>query len=129
MPFDTAQGTSFTFDSDTYYCTNIKVAVQQAAGGNGQIDVSTLDLAEGAERVYQDPPLVDPNNPVTDGDGNQTTITISFFGTTRPLPGTTGTLATADISGQYKCTQSDTEYAVGDIVKGTATFVSADAGS
>lgn len=128
MPFTTAQGTTFTFDGDTFNCTNIKVATQQA-GGNNQIDISTLDLAEGSERVYQDPPLVDPNNPVTDIDGNQTTITISFFGTTAPLAGTTATLVTAGVSASYKCTQSEVEYAVGDIVKGTATFVSADAGS
>ena len=126
MPFTTAQGTSFTFDGDTFQCTNIKVAAQQA-GGNNQIDVSTLDLAEGAERVYQAQPLVDPNNPVADDDGNQTTITISFFGTTAPVPGTTGTLVTGPVNASYKCTQSDVEYAVGEIVKGTATFVSAGA--
>lgn len=128
MPFTTAQGTTFEFDGDEYSCTNLKVSTQQAAG-NGQIDISTLDLAEGSERLYQDQPLVDPNNPVADENGNQTTITISFFGTTAPVPGTTATLTTTGISAQYKCTQSDVEYAVGDIVKGTATFVSADAGS
>lgn len=132
MPFTSAQGTTFTFDGDEYQCTNIRVAVANSEGGggtNGQIDVSTLDLADGATRVFQDPPLVDPNSPVADQDGNQTTVTISFFGSTQPTAGTTATLATAGISGEFKCTQSELEYAVGDIVKGTATFVSAPAGS
>lgn len=132
-PFDTAQGTSFTFDGDTYACTNIKVSVANnegtGGGNNGKIDVSTLDLEEGAERVYQDPPLVDPNAPVADEDDNQTTVTISFFGSTAPLAGTKATLTTAGVSGQFKCTQAEIEYAVGDIVKGTATFVSANDGS
>lgn len=132
MPFTSAQGTTFTFDGDEYQCTNIRVAVANSEGGggtNGQIDVSTLDLADGATRVFQDPPLVDPNSAAPDEDGNQTTITISFFGSTQPTTGTTATLVTTGVSGEFKCTQSELEYAVGDIVKGTATFVSAPAGS
>lgn len=129
-PYATAQGTTFSFDGTSYACTNIKVATANSegggGGGNGKIDVSTLDLAEGSERVFQDPPLVDPNNPVADEDGNQTTVTISFFGSTAPAAGTKATLTTSGVSGTFKCTQSDIEYAVGDIVKGTATFVSAN---
>lgn len=134
MPFTSAQGTTFSFDGDEYQCTNIRVAVANSEGGGGggsnnKIDVSTLDLADGSARVFQDPPLLDPNSPAADEEGNQTTVTISFFGSTQPAAGTTGTLATAGISGEFKCTQSELEYAVGDIVKGTATFVSAPAGS
>lgn len=130
MPtFASAQGTTFTFDGNEYQCTNIRVAVAGSGGANGQIDVSTLDLADGSERVYQDPPLVDPNNPASDENGNQTTVTISFFGSAQPVVNTTATLVTAGVSGDFKCTQSELEYAVGDIVKGTATFVSAPAGS
>jgi len=129
MPFASAQGTTFTFDGEEYQCTSIRVAVANADGGTGKIDVSTLDLADGALRVYQDAPLVDPNSPYTDEDGSQTTITGSFFGNTIPMSGATGTLETAGISGEFRCTQAEQEYAVGDIVKGTATFVSAPAGS
>lgn len=132
MPFTSAQGTSFSFDGDTYYCTNIKVSVQNSEGGGGtnnKIDVSTLDLADGSFRVFQDPPLLDPNSPAADEDGNQTTVTISYIGTTQPAAGTTATLTTASASGDFKCTQSELEYAVGDFVKGSATFVSAPAGS
>lgn len=137
MPFPTAQGTTFEFDGTEYQCTNIKVSVASAdgsgGGGSNQIDISTLDLAEGANRVFQDPPLLDPNAPAAteDENGNKitTTVTISFFGSTLPSAGTTATLTTSSASGQYKCTQSELEYAVGDIVKGTATFVSAPEGS
>jgi hypothetical protein len=90
--------------------------------------VSTLDLAEGANRVYQDPPLVDPNA-ATAVDGVETTVTISFMGSTKPTAGTTATLTTTAASGTFRCTQSEIEYAVGDMVKGTATFVSAVSGS
>lgn len=128
MPFPTAQGTTFTFDGDTYQCTNIKVADQSTEGGGQGIDVSTLDLAEGANRVYQDPPLVDPNAPVA-VDGVETTITISFMGSTKPAANTTATLVTTAVNGTFRCTQSEIEYAVGDMVKGTATFVSAVEGS
>lgn len=131
-PYESAQGTTFSFDGDTYACTNIRVSVANSEGGggtNGKIDVSTLDLADGSARVFQDPPLVDPNSPVADEDGNQTTVTISFFGTTQPVVGVTASLATTGVSGDFKCTQSELEYAVGDIVKGTATFVSAATGS
>lgn len=128
MPFPTAQGTTFEFDGDEYLCTNIKVADQSSDGGGQGIDVSTLDLAEGANRVYQDPPLVDPNAPTAVG-GVETTVTISFMGSTKPTAGTTATLTTTAASGTFRCTQSEIEYAVGDMVKGTATFVSAVSGS
>lgn len=126
-PYATSQGTTFTFDGDTYYCTSIKVSVKSAAGGSGQMDVSTLDLAEGDARVYQDSPLVDPNAPATDGSGNQTTITIAFMGSDLPAVSTTASLVTAGISGNYRCTEAEKDYAVGDMIKGTATFVSAPA--
>ena len=131
MPFASAQGTEFSFGGSSFSCTNIKVSTANSEGGGGtnKIDVSTLDLADGAERVFQDPPLVDPNAPVSDEDGNQTTVTISFLGASGPTVGAKETLSTTGLSGLFKCTQAEIEYAVGDIVKGTATFVSTTEGS
>lgn len=125
-PYTNAQGTTFEFDGDEYYCTNIKVA-RANAGGNNRIDVSTLDLAEGSDREYQDPPLLDPNAPFGE---EQITVTISFMGAAAPASGQKATLTiSGGVSGTYRCTESEIDYAVGDIVKGTATFVSASDGS
>lgn len=125
-PYTTAQGTTFEFDGDEYYCTNIKVS-RTNAGGNNRIDVSTLDLAEGSDREYQDPPLLDPNAPYGE---EQVTVTIAFMGSTAPTSGAKGTLTISPgLTGTFRCTESETEYPVGDMVKGTATFVSAASGS
>ena len=59
-PFTDSQDTTLVYDGVTYYCTSI---VRNAEGGGDitdqKIDVSTLDLASGSCRVYQNPPLVD----------------------------------------------------------------------
>ena len=51
--------------------------------------------------------------------GATTAITCSFFGE----PPTAGAVISFD-GGQYKCTEAEIEYAVGELVKGTATYVS-----
>ena len=94
-------------------CTNVKVKSSAAdpSSGNNKVDVTTLD---DTERMYADAPLVDAGAAAEDGVTQ--TVTCSFFGTPPAVntdPDATG----------WICTETEEEYAVGDMIKGTATFV------
>jgi len=93
-------------------CTNVKVKTSAAdpSASNNKVDVTTLS---DDARVYADAPLVDVGAGANNGE--TTTVTCSFFGEAPELsaPGSTG----------WVCTEVETEYAVGDFVKGTATYV------
>lgn len=99
-------------------CTNVKVKSSAAdpSSGNNKVDVTTL---EDTERVYADAPLVDAGAAAE--DGVTWTVTCSFFGT--PPAVNTDPEATG-----WLCTESEEEYAVGDMIKGTATYVYKPAG-
>jgi molybdopterin/thiamine biosynthesis adenylyltransferase len=94
-------------------CTNVKVKSSAAdpSSSSNKVDVTTLsDTA----RVYQDAPLVDVGAGATDGITE--TVTASFFGAAPEVnddPDATG----------WICSEVETEYAVGDMIKGTATYV------
>jgi len=95
-------------------CTNVKVKFSAAdpSSSNNKVDVTTL---EDTERVYQDAPLVDVGAGA-DESGVTQTVSCSFFGAAPAVnsnPDATGWL----------CTEVETEYAVGDMIKGTATYV------
>lgn len=94
-------------------CTNVKVKSSAAdpSSGNNKVDVTTL---EDTARVYTDAPLVDAGSAAE--DGVSWTVTCNFFGTSPAVntnPDATG----------WICTESEEEYAVGDMIKGTATYV------
>lgn len=93
-------------------CTSVKVKGSAAnpTDSKNKIDVTTLD---DTERVYQDAPLVDAGSGAQDGVTQE--VTASFFGTPPAVntdPSATGWL----------CVEVETEYAVGDFIKGTATY-------
>ena len=94
-------------------CTNVKVKNVGADpnASTNKVDVTTLS---DTERVYAAAPLNDPG-PGGAG-GTTTTVTCSFIGTApsvTPVSTKTG----------WICTEVETEYAVGEMVKGTATYV------
>lgn len=93
-------------------CTNVKVKTSAAdpTSTSNKIDVTTLD---DDARVYADAPLVDAGSGADEGITQ--TVTCSFFGTA-PAVNTSPT-ATG-----WLCTEVETEYAVGDMIKGTATY-------
>ena len=131
-PFTDSQATELTYNSVTYYCTNI---VRNAEGAGDltdqRVDVSTLDLASGSCRVYQDPPLKDCG---TGGEDGTITFQVDYYGTEEPKlnesldlkieqkgVGTDG----ADVeiyNGKATCTSASTNWAVGEVVTGSATF-------
>lgn len=98
--------------------TNVKISrkgVDTTAGSN-RLDASTLALSVGSNRVYVDG-LPDSGSAAVDGES--VTITCSFLTAAAPAAGGNVTIDGAT----YRCTESEVEYAVGELVKGTATFV------
>lgn len=98
--------------------TNVKISrkgVDTTAGSN-RLDASTLGLSVGSNRVYVDG-LPDSGSAAVDGES--VTITCSFLTATAPTAGGNFTID----GGTFRCTESEVEYAVGELVKGTATFV------
>jgi hypothetical protein len=94
-------------------CTNVKVKTTGADpnSSSNRVDVTTLS---DTERVYAAAPLNDPGAGAA--SGSTTTVTCSFLGTAptvTPVSTKTG----------WICTEVETEYAVGEMVKGTATYV------
>lgn len=95
-------------------CTNVKVKNVGAdpTSSSNKVDVTTLsDTA----RVYQDAPLVDKGAGASPS-GVTATVTCSFYGagpSVTPVSQKTG----------WICTEVEAEYAVGEMVKGTATYV------
>lgn len=94
-------------------CTNVKVSSSAAdpSSSSNKVDVTTL---ADETRVYAEAPLVDAGSGATDGITQ--TVTASFFGEA-PEPN-----SNPEATG-WICSEVETEYAVGDFVKGTATYV------
>lgn len=117
-----SHATTFTFAGVQYHCTDIQVedtSEEPAQAADNRIDVSTLDIAHGGERVFVNNPLTEPTDQTAQ---NKTVVNITYWGATRPAAGITGDLATADASGRYKCTKSTITRKVGAYVEGQATF-------
>ena len=95
-----SHATTFVFDAATYHCTDIQVentSEDPVAAEATKIDISTLDIAHGGERVFVLSPLTEPSDATA---SNKTTVNITFWGAAIPPAGVTGTLTTADASGR-----------------------------
>jgi hypothetical protein len=100
-----SQGSNFVFFGSTYTVTNVSVTF-----GGDLLDTSHLGLASGANRTYTSPALVDNE------------ITVDYLGTTTIAVGNSGMLSFASINYTATCSASSVTYAVGELVKGNATF-------
>ena len=110
-----AQGTTFSFAGATYKC--IDITLEGSAPSRERVDLSTLDLADGSEKVYANSPLKEPADP------KKITIQFRAYGTaTGPTEGAEGTLTTTGGSGTYRCTQSNISRRTNGFVEGQATF-------
>lgn len=136
MPtFESAQGTPFSFGSWTGKCMKIDVSDSAPEPRSpsdpkaGKVEVSTLDLPHGHDKVYEDEPLTEPLV-AKDGSGNvivATTVNITFrvpVGGTKPPAGTTDLLTTKDATGQFYCSKSQLTRQTNSYLEGQATFVS-----
>lgn len=119
MPVADSQGTTFTFGTTTFSGTNIKVK-KTGKGYDQDVDVSTLDLESGADKVYEAPALYD-YGPA----GRSIEISLSYLGLDQPDIDEEQTLVCSKfgINEQARCTEFELEAAVGEKIKGTATFV------
>jgi hypothetical protein len=114
MSMTSSQGESFAGISGL---TNIKVSKKTAdpTDSSNRLDASTLELADGDDRVYVDG-LPDAGSAAV--DGVEITVSVSFLSDTPPSAGDE-----TEYGGQtLVCTESEVEYAVGELVKGTATY-------
>lgn len=114
MPMTSSQGMTFGGISGL---TNVKVSKKSAdpTDSSNRLDASTLELADGDNRVYVDG-LPDAGSAAV--DGLEITVTVSFLSDTPPSAGDE-----VSYDGQTMvCTEAEVEYAVGELVKGTATY-------
>ena len=129
-PFLDSQGTTLTFDGTTFYCTSIAKSTEGAGDLTDQrVDVSTLDLASGTCRVYQDPPLKDCG---TGGAEGTVTFQVEYYGSEEPavnvskalkIEQTVGTAEPVEIfDGNATCTSVSNTWSQGEVVTGSATF-------
>ena len=109
-----SQSGDFTFNSVTYKITSLDVS-----GTASQTDISNLGLAAGSKRIFRQSPLSDSPE-----------VKIDFIGNTLPAVGTkavfvlTGSFSSTKAGDCTKaiCTQASVKAAVGEIIKGSATF-------
>jgi hypothetical protein len=99
--------------------TSIKVSASGAdpTDSSNRLDASTLALAAGSDRVYVDG-LPDPGQGA-DENGVTTTVQVTFLSASAPAVGDETTYSGVALI----CTETEVEYAVGELVKGSATYV------
>jgi hypothetical protein len=100
-----SQGNTFVFSGSTYTVTQVSVTP-----GGDLLENSHLGLASGAGKTYQAPALVDDE------------ISCDYLGTTKLAIGTSGNLSFASVTYTAIVSASGLTYAVGELVKGNATF-------
>ena len=124
-PFTDSQNTTLTYNGTQYYCTSIARSTEGAGDVTDQrVDVSTLDLASGACRVYQSPPLVDCG---AGGENGTRTFQVDFYGPDEPPLNASLTLVINQddgviFNGNATCTSASNTWATGEVVTGSATF-------
>jgi hypothetical protein len=111
-----SQGTTFAGITGL---TSIKVSQNTAdpTDSSNRLDASTLDLSAGSDRVYVDG-LPDPGQGA-DENGVTTTVQVAFLSDSPPAVGDETTYDGVTLV----CTETEVEYAVGELVKGSATYV------
>ena len=118
MPIADSQGTTFIFNTNTFLATS----VQKSLTGLNQIDVSDLSIASGGSRLFQASPL-------SDSAGAE--ISVDFLGLQAPdmSQARAITCATLGISGTAICKSYNVTAAVGEVLKGNATFLMITSGA
>lgn len=117
-----SQGTSFSFNSVSYTVTRVTVQRGSQSGSQTRQRISTAHLGSNPDL---EEPYLEIWQPRADEGGGGNTVEIDFHGSSVPTAGATGTLVisgglslstTATVSG------SSVTAAVGDIIKGSASF-------
>lgn len=103
-----SQGATFTASGITTGITSIKVKNTRST-----VDASHLGMANGAKRNLQAAPLIDG-----------ATVTVEWIGSNTPTVGVKGAITSSigNASGNAICEEYEITAAVGELLKGTATF-------
>jgi len=101
-----SQGNTFAFASTNFTATNVQIS-----GSTNELDASHLGQASGTKRLLQAAALQEADE-----------ITLDYLGSSLITRGTTGTLTIGSYTGTATCFSSSLTYAVGELVKGNATF-------
>jgi hypothetical protein len=99
--------------------TSVRVSAQgqDPTDSSNRLDASTLSLSAGDDRVYVDG-LPDPGQGANDS-GVSMTVQVEFLSASPPAIGDETSEGGVDLV----CTETEVEYAVGELVKGRATYV------
>jgi hypothetical protein len=118
MPFESSQGIDFKFSGQSFTANSIQVSQQVS-----EIDVSSLSDPTGAFRSFRPAPIREAPE-----------LQIEFVGMTLPQMTSTGqivwTIAASGSNAGFTtgmptvalCTQASVTAAVGELIKGSATF-------
>ena len=115
MSVKDSQSTTFTFNGASYEALNIQVSTT----GAQQIDVTSLSTAAGGSRIFQAGPLHEVSG---------AEISVDFFGYTTPdctakhALAITSSNGGVSFSGDAICKSYSVTAAVGELLKGSATF-------
>lgn len=113
--FVTSHGTTFSWKTNLYKC--IDISTEGSASGRERVDMTTLDVAQGAEAVMVLAPIKPKRDP------KKFTITYRTMSTTVAIvEGEEGALATTGGSGTYRVTQAGVSRKTNAYVEGSATF-------
>jgi len=125
--FEDSQGWTVTIGGTVYKCTDVskKRGGDSAASGSQQLDVSTIDIPSGSDKVYQSPPL----NEVTSSGGTGVLATYSFeyIGRTEPQLNTNLRVTIAHAThgtwedGTGRVTDNEIKLKVNDTIRGSMT--------
>lgn len=121
-----SQGTDMTYNSVSFKATKVSVQVgggSTASGSTQQVDVSHLGIASGGEKVYQSPPLNEPQGQAA--SGVVATVTVDFLGLEKPVRNVDHPIdlgAKLKITGTAKCTEYTLDASVNDVIRGQAKF-------
>jgi hypothetical protein len=116
MPLTSSQGNAYGIAGAT------KVTIKKARASNpsdNKLDASTLSIAHGGERVYEDG-LVDNGPQGSTNGGIVTTVTVEFMDEPTMSAGDTATFDGVTC----KCVDVETTNEAGALVKGVANYTS-----
>jgi len=117
MPYPSSQGNLPSGLPASAFDVKIDTTVADTTSSSNMIDVSTLSLAEGSNRIFEPSGLVDTGT--THNDGLGFSCTFSYFGRGDFAAGTAITIAGV----VCKITAVSDGYAVGDKIKTSVTAV------
>lgn len=113
-----SQGQTFA-GIDGLTSISVKTAdFKSAEDASKKVDVSTLAIAEGGNRVFDDAPVTDI--PAGGASGKHITVSVNFCSSAAPSVGDT----TDEFGGDLICIDVQQEWKVGEYITGSATYVS-----